>query len=354
LCRVRGWDKNLPGRRLGALPKRKWIKRLQWLGQEVLVRLWRHVEAKSPATRSRWQWTWVGDDSVFRKYGQQLGLVGLGWSGQEHRIRLGIDGVLLLVVIGEGKLVVPVDFAVRRPDPAGPGRPCRDKLTWLQVLLDRTWAALQRRCRRLPPPLVIADSWFGDHGLMTHITTWQGGTLVVEGKPSYVFALPDGRQVKGRDVLTRSDWPWRESLYQPGVHYVRLTLSSPTYGRVTVVIVEQPGRDRYYLLCRETAISAPRLIRAWRRRSWIEQTFRTLKHLLATETCQRQGEAAYYGHLVLRLMAGLVLLYTARIIWKGHVTMEEILFRIKHHWRFLTSELLDLQGLSWDLPWETA
>ena len=28
LCRVRGWDKNLPSRLLGALPKRSWLKRL--------------------------------------------------------------------------------------------------------------------------------------------------------------------------------------------------------------------------------------------------------------------------------------------------------------------------------------
>src|SRR5262249_38310339 len=153
LCRVRGWENNLPGRILGALPQRKWVKRLQRLGQELLVRLWRHLEAKSSATHSRWPWTWVGDDSWFRKYGRQLGLVGVGWSGQEPRVRLGIDGLLLLMVIGEGKLVVPVDFAVRRPDPAGPGGPCRDKLTWLQVMLDRTWTALPRRCRRLPPPL---------------------------------------------------------------------------------------------------------------------------------------------------------------------------------------------------------
>src|SRR6516162_1624767 len=32
LCRVRGWDKNLPSRLLGALPKRSWLKRLQRLG----------------------------------------------------------------------------------------------------------------------------------------------------------------------------------------------------------------------------------------------------------------------------------------------------------------------------------
>src|SRR5215831_17168793 len=57
LCRVRGWDKNLPSRLLGALPKRSWLKRLRRLGLEVLVPLWRHTASKSEATRSRWQWT---------------------------------------------------------------------------------------------------------------------------------------------------------------------------------------------------------------------------------------------------------------------------------------------------------
>ncbi len=110
LCRVRGWDKNLPARLLGTLPKRSWIKRLRCLGLEVLVPLWRHTASKSEATRSRWQWTWVGDDSVFKKYGEQLGLVGTWWSGQEHRVLSGIDGVLLVVVIGDGRLVVPVEL----------------------------------------------------------------------------------------------------------------------------------------------------------------------------------------------------------------------------------------------------
>ena len=136
LCRVRGWDKNLPSHLLGALPKRSWLKRLRRLGLEVLIPLWRHAAGKSAATRSRWHWTWVADDSVFKKYGQPLGLVGTWWSGQHKRVLSGIDGVLLVVVIGEGKLVVPVDFAIRRPDPMGPGAPCRDKLHWVQVMLD--------------------------------------------------------------------------------------------------------------------------------------------------------------------------------------------------------------------------
>jgi hypothetical protein len=61
---------------------------------------------------------------------------------------------------------------------------------------------------------------------------------------------------------------------------------------------------------------------------------------LATEACQVQGEDAYYGHLGLRLLGGFVLLYTARILYTGRVTMEAIGFSLKHYWRVLDSERL--------------
>ena len=300
LCRVRGWDKNLPARLLGALPKRSWIKRLRRLGLEVLLPLWRYTASASAATRSRWQWTWVGDDSVFKKYGEQLGLVSTWWSGQEHRVLSGIDGVLLVVVIGDGKLVVPVDFAIRRPDPTGPGAPCRDKLHWVQVMLDGRVAALRRRGVELPPPLVVADSWFSDSKLMRHVAMTHKGTLLVEGKSTYVFGLPDGRQVKGSDLQQSGEWPWRDSPQAPGVRYVRLRATSPTYGVVTLIVVSEPREEQFYVMCLDTAISGPRLIRAWKRRHWIEHCFRTLKHLLATGACQVHNEDAYYGHLVRR------------------------------------------------------
>jgi hypothetical protein len=346
LCRVRGWDKNLPLRLLGALPKRSWLKRLRRLGLEVLVPLWRHAASKSEATRSRWQWTWVGDDSVFKKYGEQLGLVGTWWSGQEHRVLSGIDGVLLVVVVGDGKLVVPVDFAIRRPNPIGPGRPCQDKLRWVQGMLDGRVAAFRRRGVPLPPPIVVADSWFGDSKLMRRVATLHEGILLVEGKSTYVFELSDGRQVKGHALQQHHDWPWRHSPQVPGVRYARLRATSPTYGAVTLIVVEEPGEEQFYVMCLDTAISGPRLIRAWKRRHWIEHCFRTLKHLLATGACQVHSEAAYYGHLVLRLMGCLVLFYTSRVICKGRLTMEEIIFSLKHYWRFVESEVFELKALS--------
>jgi len=42
----------------------------------------------------------------------------------------------------------------------------------------------------------------------------------------------------------------------------------------------------------------------------------------------------------------LVLFYTSRVICKGRMTMEEILFSLKHYWRFVDSESLELQALS--------
>jgi len=49
---------------------------------------------------------------------------------------------------------------------------------------------------------------------------------------------------------------------------------------------------------------------------------------------------------VLRLMGCLVLFYTSRIICKGRLTMEEIIFSLKHYWRFVDSEALELKALS--------
>jgi len=346
LTRVRGWDKNVPSRLLNALPKRSWLKRLRTLGHDILSALWRHVEPKSDATKSRWQWTWVWDDTVFRKYGQDLELVGTWYSGQYKRVVNGIDGVLLLVVIGEGKLVVPVDFAVRRPDPKGPGARCRSKLGWAQVMLDESVAALCRRGLELPAPLVVADSWFSDSKLMAHVTNTHHGTVLVQGKTTYTFTLADGHKVKGADFIHQDDWPWRQSLHARGCRYARLRANSPTYGEVTLLLVDKPGEDRFYLLCFASQIPATRLLRLWSRRHLIEQVFRTLKHLLATDACQVHSEDAYYGHLVLRLMACFVLYYTSRVIFKGHVTMDEMVFNLKHHWTSVDCQELELYGLS--------
>jgi len=259
----------------------------------------------------------------------------------------GIDGVLLLVGIGDGKLVVPVDFAVRRPNPKGPGRRGRTKLGWAQVMLDESLAALRRRGLDLPAPLVVADSWLSDSKLMAHVADRHQGTLLVQGQATYPFSLDAGRKVKGADVVQEAqDWPWRQSLNASDCRDARLRATSPTYGQVTLIMVDKPGEDRFYLRCFATPLQATRLLRRWSRRHWIAQVFRTLKPLFATDACQVHSEDAYYGHLVLRLMACFVLFYTSRVIFKGHVTMDEMVFNLKHHWSSVDCQELELYGLS--------
>jgi hypothetical protein len=181
---------------------------------------------------------------------------------------------------------------------------------------------------------------------MCQVATTHQGTFLVGGKRTYVFALPDGRQVKGGDLQQQRDWPWRYSPQVPGVRYARLRATSPTYGAVRLIVVDEHGEEQFYVICLATAISGPRLIRAWERRSWIEHCFQTLKHLLATGACQVQSEDASHGHLVLRLMGCFVLFYTSRVICQGRMTMEEIIFSLKHYLRFVDSEPLKLKALS--------
>jgi hypothetical protein len=45
-------------------------------------------------------------------------------------------------------------------------------------------------------------------------------------------------------------------------------------------------------------------------------------------------------------MGCLVLFYTSRVICKGRMTMEEIIFSPKHYWRFVDIEALELKALS--------
>ena len=110
--------------------------------------------------------------------------------------------------------------------------------------------------------------------------------------------------------------------------------------------MDKPGEDRFYVFCLATAIPATRLLRLWARRHQIEQVFRTLKHLLATDACQVHSEDVYYGHLVLRLIASVVLYDTSGVLFKGRVTMDAMVFNLKHHWSSVVCQELELYGIS--------
>jgi hypothetical protein len=183
-ARGRGWDKHLPSQIRGALPKRSWGKRRRRRGLEVVAPLWRPVQDKRPATHSRWQWPWAVEDSVCTTYGQPWGVGGTWWRGPEQRVRPGLDGVLLGVVMGDGTWVVPGDGAIRRPAPPGPGRPCRATRPWGQGRLEAGLAAWGRGGRVRPPPVVVAARGLGDAKLRRDGSRPHQGPVVVEGTKS--------------------------------------------------------------------------------------------------------------------------------------------------------------------------
>jgi len=57
---------------------------------------------------------------------------------------------------------------------------------------------------------------------------------------------------------------------------------------------------------------------------------------------------------VLRLMGCFVLMYTSRVVCQGQLTMEEIIFSLKHYWRFVDSEPLELKALSYGVDEKAA
>ncbi len=137
---------------------------------------------------------------------------------------------------------------MRRPNPTGPGRRCHDKLTLTQTILDDRLAACAKRGVALPPPMVAADSWLSDSKLMRHVANAHQGTLLVQGKRSYVFTLEDGRKVHGSDVVKLDTWAWQRSLHTPGCRYVRLRARSRTSGHVLLIVVDKPKDKPFYLI----------------------------------------------------------------------------------------------------------
>jgi hypothetical protein len=301
------WDKHGPGQILGALPQPTWGRPWPRRAQELRAPWWPPVQDQSPAPRSRWPWTWGGDDSRCKTAGPPLGLVGTWGSGQEHGGRRGIDGLRLVVVSGDGTRVMPVACTVRRPDPVGPGRPGRAPRTWWPVRRDRTGAAIRRRCRPRPPPRGVADGWVGDAKPRAQGAIQQPGSVVVEGQHTDVFPRPDGRRMTAQELRRRADWPWRDGLPRPRRRSGRLTATSPTSGPVTGVVSDEPRPARSDLRGRATRLTAPRVLRAWNRRSGIAPHGRVLTPLVAVEACQVQGADASDGPLVVRLRAGLAL-----------------------------------------------
>ena len=122
-----GIGKNKPYRILNRGTPEVWIRLLRRVSSKLLVRIVKKYHQMSDATKSRHKVTLAVDSTTLLKLSEELGLVGVFWSGKLKKRASSIQLVVLYAVIGEGKLLIPLDMRIRKPDPQGSGRKCKEQ-----------------------------------------------------------------------------------------------------------------------------------------------------------------------------------------------------------------------------------
>ena len=157
------------------------------------------------------------------------------WSGKLKKTASSIQLLVLYAVIGEGKLLIPLDMRIRKPDPQGSGRKCKEQ----PELVIEMVQDFRTRCfsKGIDPRgsrgwFIEMDSWYGSKDLLDKIDKL-GFTVTFEGKSNYVFFLNTERfNAAGLAEEIR----WRSS-NQRDIEYARANVTSPTFGEVIRIAV---------------------------------------------------------------------------------------------------------------------
>lgn len=338
-----GIDKNKPYRILGSGDSGVWIRLLRRLGTNLLIKIVKRYHNMSDATKSRHKVTLVIDSTTLLKLSEKLGLVGTFWSGKLKRKASSIQLVVLYAVIGEGKLLIPLDIRIRRPDPEGPGRKCKEQ----PQLVIEMLRSLKTRCLTKHVDtkgwFVVMDSWYSSHDLQDKIEQC-GFFGIIEGKSNYVFYLGDERYTKSG---LAEEIEWHDS-NQRDIRYARVNVTSPTFGDVTLVLFEDE-RCLRSLIMKPNLVSSVRVIVAYKLRWWIEEFFKICKSYLKIEKFQMVKDEEVYGHICLRIICFLVLCHCAKRICRD--TIQRIVRKLSRYWFEWFPQILELQAFSqWSIP----
>ncbi len=335
-----GIGKNRPYRILNRGTPGVWIRLLRRVSAKLLVRIVKKYHQMSDATKSRHKVTLVVDSTTLLKLAEELGLVGVFWSGNLKKRASSIQLVVLYAVIGEGKLLIPLDMRIRKPDPQGRGRKCKEQPELVLEMVRN----FRTRCfsKGIDPHgwFIVMDSWYGSKDLLDEIGKL-GFTVTFEGKSNYVFFLNTERFSAAE---LAEEIRWRNSK-QRDIEYARANVTSPTFGEVTVVLF-QDADELKYLLMKPNMISAVRIIIAHKLRWWIEEFFKICKSYLKIEKFQMVKENEVYGHICLRIMCFMVVCFCARRICRE--TIQKIVRKLNRYWFQWFPEILDWQAFSCD------
>ena len=345
------WGKNRFGPILSVPSPDAWLRLLRRPMRRKLREVLKRYHGKhvSAATRSRYRLTFVRDITTLLKVSEALGLSSLFYSGMLKRTAQSIEVVLLYVLVGEDYLCLPMDFRLRKPDPAGPGRPCKTALELAREMLDTLHRSLRTHGLNLKGHFLVADAWFNDSDTLSRVADL-GLIPIVKGKSSFVFeGHIQGQPFDGPigELLKQTTWNWRHSSQTPNVPYVRLKMKSQTFGEVILTVCDWPGKDTPgYLICPVLHVSSPRIIKAYSRRPWIEACFEVCKTTLHIENFKFRSPGAAYGFLALRFLSFALFDYSGRRITKGKLSAGQIIRTLRYHGTLWLKQLLDNQILS--------
>jgi len=282
------------------------------------------------------------------KVGEMLGYAGMFYSGMLGRPAHSIEVVVLYAVVGNGWLCLPLDMRIRKPDPPK-GHRCLTGIELAKRMLENLQRSLLSHFLKLEEHYFVTDAWFADHHLLYR--AYQIGLIpITQGKVSFVFeGTLQGAPFQGsaQDLLDRVNGNWKISPQCPDIPYVRLTLKSPSFGKVVLVLRTLPKeKTPDYLLCLDSTVAAPRILNAYRRRPWVEAFFEMCKAILHIEHFKFRTPGGIYGFLVLRFLSFVVFDYAGRRLTHGRLSGGQIIRTLRHHGTLWLRELLENKTLS--------
>lgn len=323
-------------RKMGKSSEKRWRRAIQKQGRLLLQQFRQEISKKSAATQSRYSVTYALDDFTAKKRSLMWQLVAKCYSGAEKKIVPGLSIVTYVAVIGDGKLIIPLDIRIKRPPHQGPGRPPLTK-NEVAIRILRDFVGWAQRAH-LPTRLAFlpVDAWYVCGSLIGELRAL-GLVLIGPPKKDWRFFLDDGRDLTVKELL-EGMLQFKESKRGRRLPFARFAAWHNTLGELDLIVfedIEGGKKVRKCLVCSFRGMEGDRIIRAWKNR-WAIETFHwSLRQTFHVTQCRFKIEARIHDHLALRVLScGLAhyMRWENRRKWQNVPDMVRCLVNDWQHW----------------------
>ena len=255
----------------------------RWLSKEEFgpKDLWPHVKDMVKKDRGYL----IVDDSVLdKRFSRKNELVGIHWSGNEHRLISGID--LVNLVWTDGEECIPTDYCIYESEK-------EEKKTKNEHFRDM----LTRAKKRMFKPLyILGDCWYGSVDNMKYINRlgWR-----------FIFGLKENRQVSitKNIYVSVSNLDWSKKLIQ------KVWLKE--YGFVLVVKIVVKDDDIRYAVTDDLSLTDMSTFKKHMDHRWNIETFhRGIKQTTGIEKCYSTLAKSQQNHIFASFVSFVKLEYT--------------------------------------------